>query len=196
MVKDSGTKSIPRRCLKRLSEKLNLLAITFSVLAIGISFLGLYLDAVHHRESIEVAESAIKSQEPHMLNEEVKNNLEVLDTRIARARGLVDSLSGERGIADMESKVSSAENLRNEAELAFNQGRYSNANVLIEEASANINEVLQSALGVQISPGVISVYVSGGVTTRERSGATAQWGEGRVAITLRRVYRYRCGGST
>ncbi len=100
-------------------------ALLIAVIALGLSGYAVHVDNVHYQEIIK----------PHTQHDEIYNRLVRLDDKIERVQQWI-SASQDLGQDTSESQINlgNAIELRDQAELAWDEDRYTEADKLISEA--------------------------------------------------------------
>ncbi len=110
-----------------------LLALLIAVIALGVSVYAVYIDSVHYQETIK----------PHTQHDEIYNRLVRLDDKIERVQQWSNDMPDiEQGISELQLNVRKAIELRDQAELAWDEGHYTEADKLISEAHDILEEML------------------------------------------------------
>ena len=114
------------------SKAIGLGALIVGVIALGVSVYAVYIDRVHYREVTK----------PHAQHDEIYNRLVRLDDKIERVQQWI-SASQDRGQDTSESQINlrNAIELRDQAELAWDEGHYTEADKLISEAHHILVEI-------------------------------------------------------
>ena len=107
-------------------------ALLIAVIALGLSGYAVHVDNVHYQEIIK----------PHTQHDEIYNRLVRLDSKIKRLEEHL--ISGQVlgwDISGLEKNFAEAKELRDQAELAWDEGRYTEADKLISEAHDILEEM-------------------------------------------------------
>ena len=138
-----------------------------AVIALGLSGYAIYVDNVHHQEATK----------PPIQREEVYDRLARLDNEIERGVQSINAVQDSgQDVSELQGYLGEAKKLRDQAESAWNVGDYTEADELIGEAHAVLDEVLQPPsepinwwlLGVVIAGGMIMGTVAWLVASRRR----------------------------
>ena len=107
-------------------------ALLIAVIALGLSGYAVHVDNVHYQEIIK----------PHTQHDEIYNRLVRLDDKIERVQQWI-GVSQDLGQDTSESQINlrSAMELRDQAELAWDEDRYTEADKLISEAHHILEEI-------------------------------------------------------
>ncbi len=107
------------------SKAIGLGALIVGVIALGVSAYAVYIDRVHYQEVTK----------PYTQHDEIYNRLVRLDDKIERVQQWI-SASQDLGQDASESQINlrNAIELRDQAELAWDEGHYIEADKLISEA--------------------------------------------------------------
>jgi len=107
-------------------------ALLIAVIALGLSGYAVHVDNVHYQEIIK----------PHTQHDEIYNRLVRLDDKIERVQQWI-SASQDLGQDTSESQINlgNAIELRDQAELAWDEGYYTEADKLISEAHHILEEI-------------------------------------------------------
>ena len=108
-------------------------ALLIAVIALGLSGYAVHVDNVHYQEIIK----------PHTQHDEIYNRLVRLDDKIERVQQWIgDSQDLGQDTSESQINLGDAIELRDQAELAWDEGRYTEADKLISEAHDILEEML------------------------------------------------------
>jgi hypothetical protein len=114
------------------TKAIGLGALIVGVIALGVSVYAVYIDRVHYQETIK----------PHTQHDEIYNRLVRLDDKIERVQRWGNDMPDiEQGISELQLNLRKAKELRDQAELAWDTGRYIEADAIIREAHAILQEI-------------------------------------------------------
>ena len=142
-----------------------------AVIALGLSGYAIYVDNVHHQEVTK----------PYIQREEVYDRLVGLDNKIERSVQSINTVQDSgQDVSELQKYLGEAKKLRDEAESAWNVGDYAEADELIGEAHAVLDEVFLPPrepinwwlLGVIIAVGLI-MGTFAWLVARHRRGRSA-----------------------
>lgn len=120
----------------------SLLTILIALGALAVSIYALHLDSEHFKESSELSRTALKIErehyqelrkeyeeltKPHTKHDEIYNRLVILDGKIERVEQIVSDLESEHHLRE-------AKELRDQAELSWDEGHYPEADKFISQA--------------------------------------------------------------
>ncbi len=107
-------------------------ALLIAVIALGLSGYAIYVDNVHYQEVTK----------PHTQHDEIYNRLVRLDDKIERVQQWSNDMPDiEQGISELQLNLRKAIELRDQAELAWDTGRYIEADAIIREAHDILQEI-------------------------------------------------------
>ncbi len=100
-------------------------ALLVAVIALTLSGYAIYVDNVHYQEVTK----------PHTQHDEIYNRLVMLDGKIERAEQSINAVQDlGQNISEPQKNLRKAKELRDQAELAWDTGRYIEADAIIREA--------------------------------------------------------------
>jgi len=124
-----------------------------SIFALGLSGYAIYVDNVHYQEVTK----------PHTKHDEIYNRLVRLDDKIGRAEQSISVLQDAgQDINGPQENLSKVKELRDQAELAWDEGNYIEADRLIREAHDVLQEIpsLAFPLNWWLIGGIMAVVVA------------------------------------
>jgi hypothetical protein len=110
----------------------NWVALIVAILALFLSGLAIYIDNVHYQEITK----------PHTQHDEIYNKLTRLDDRILRAENDISYFQTKGESTEVyQAYLYEAKNLRNQAEIAWDNGKYEEADNIINEAFNTLQSI-------------------------------------------------------
>jgi len=107
-------------------------ALLIAVIALGLSGYAVHVDNVHYQEIIK----------PHTQHDEIYNRLVRLDDKIERVQQSIGALQDlGQDVSESQINLQNAVELRDEAELAWDEDYYTDADTLISKAHHILAEI-------------------------------------------------------
>ena len=114
-------------------------ALFVAVIALALSGYAIWMDNVHYQEVTK----------PHTKHDEIYDRLARLDDKIERLQQWSNNIPDiEQGISELQLNLRKAIELRDQAELAWDEGHYTEADKLISEAHHTLAEIPLLAPGL------------------------------------------------
>ena len=142
----------------RLSQVRNVLPLVALIVACGSLFVA-YQSAIDANRAREIENQHFQQlTAPHILEQQTRDRLDVLDRMMSRAELWVHALE-ERGedVSNLSSGLAHAGSLRIRAESHFINARFSDADIDIQQAADLAVRILESRLDADFSPMIITV---------------------------------------
>jgi hypothetical protein len=120
-----------------------------AIVALALSGYAIYVDNVHYQEITK----------PHTEHEEIYDRLARLDNRIERVEQSIGDVRGSN-VEELYDSLMEAKQLRDQAELAWDEGRYTDADEFIKDAYDNLPRISPMPLNWWLIIGIIAAVIA------------------------------------